>query len=102
MQHNKETKEKIKNLPFKFLVIRLNNGDYACRLVYDDQTIRGMSFSGNSIRRSSFPEIGSTLYLRGDQHSYIHTVFNSSDWSVCRWRNILFDKQDKLNGINNQ
>jgi hypothetical protein len=100
MQHNKETKEKIKNLPFKFLAIRLNNGDYACRLVYDDLTIRGMSFSGNSIRRSSFPEIGNTLYLRGDQHSYIHSVFNSSDRSVCRWRNILYDKQDKLNPVN--
>jgi hypothetical protein len=89
-------KEKIKNLPFKFLVIRRLNGEYVCRLVYDNKQCKQMFFEGETIKRASFPEIAGSLYLRGDEYEYSHAPFYSTDYAVNRWKNFLCEKQDVL------
>lgn len=89
-------KEKIKNLPFKFLVIRQLNGEYICRLVYDNHQCRQVFLEDGIIKRASFPEIAGSLYLRGDESEYKHNPFYSTNYAVEKWKDILIKKQNLL------
>ena len=97
-QENQITqKEKIKNLPFKVLAVRLHDGEWACRIVYDNDAVRFISFSDGTITRSSFPEITSErLYLRGDERQCSNSVFFVRNGNVFKWATILVEKQDLL------
>jgi hypothetical protein len=89
-------KEKIKNLPFKFLVIRRLDGEYICRLVYDNHQCRQVFLEDGTIKRASFPEIAGSLYLRGDESQYEHNPFYSTNYAVEKWKDILIKKQNLL------
>lgn len=68
-------KEKIKNKPFKILVVKKISNEMFFRVVYDNSLIHDYVCNQGYIRRVSCPEIDSgSVYLRGDVVSYNHAA----------------------------
>lgn len=92
---NVENSNKVKNLPFKILVV-LREGKCYCRIVYDNrEVIRDNSGSPVfGIHRVNVFELdGYDLYLRGDYTFKDHKVIKATESAVFYWKTKLLTLQ---------